>query len=117
MVHLVVVYRHRGVIGEVGLIKHGEHGVSWLDGGGGGGSTGGGRKGGGRGGGRGGGGGEGGVEREGREGEGGEKKEQRVKIPPIARNGALMPLTSSSLIPANPEDGVSVFLLHTFKTC
>ena len=34
MVHLVVVYRHRGVIGEVGLIKHGEHGVSWLDGGG-----------------------------------------------------------------------------------
>ena len=78
MVHLVVVYRHRRVIGEVGLIKHGEHGVSWLDGGGG----------------------------EGREGEGGEKKEQRVKIPPIARNGALMPLTSSSLIPAKPEDGV-----------
>ena len=32
MVHLVVVYRHRGVIGEVSLIKHGEHGVSWLDG-------------------------------------------------------------------------------------
>ena len=32
MVHLVVVYRHRGVIGEVSLIKHGEHGVSWLEG-------------------------------------------------------------------------------------